>query len=128
MSAALPITFEPRPRLPVLRGREQKAPFSAKVDVVVIGSGAGGSVVARELARDGRSVLVVEEGGHYAPEEYGAMTPSNTFRRLAREAGMSVAMGQGDTPLISLLAGMILPNSPVPTTPSNSGNSFNKSP
>ena len=115
MSAALPITFEPRPRLPVLRGREQKAPFSAKVDVVVIGSGAGGSVVARELARDGRSVLVLEEGGHYAPEEYGAMTPSNTFRRLAREAGMSVAMGQGDTPLISLLAGKCIGGSSVLT-------------
>lgn len=92
-------------RLPVLPGREQRAPFSARVDVVIIGSGAGGAVLARELARDGRSVLVLEEGGHYSPAEYGAMTPSNSFRRLAREAGMSVALGMGDTPLISLLAG-----------------------
>jgi len=89
----------------VIRGREQAAPFSAKVDVVIVGSGAGGAVLARELARDGRSVLVLEEGGHYSPEEYGAMTPSNSFRRLSREAGMSVALGVGDTPLISLLAG-----------------------
>jgi choline dehydrogenase-like flavoprotein len=102
-------------RLPVLAGREQAAPLSAKVDVVVIGSGAGGAVVARELARDGRSVLVLEEGGHYAPEEYGAMTPSHSFRRLAREAGMSVALGIGDTPLISLLAGKCVGGSSVLT-------------
>jgi choline dehydrogenase-like flavoprotein len=107
-----PSTAEP---LPVLRGREQTARFSAKVDVVVIGSGAGGSVVARELARDGRSVLVLEEGGHYTPQEYGALAPSQSFRRLAREAGMSVALGVGDTPLISLLAGKCVGGSSVLT-------------
>jgi len=101
--------------LPVLRGREQAAPFSADVDVVIVGSGAGGAVLARELASDGRSVLVLEEGGHYTPEEYGALTPSNSFRRLSREAGMSVAMGLGDTPLISLLAGKCVGGSSVLT-------------
>ena len=102
-------------RLPVMRGREMNAPFSADVDVVIVGSGAGGSVLARELASDGRSVLVLEEGGHYSPEEYGAMTPSNSFRRLSREAGMSVALGLGDTPLISLLAGKCVGGSSVLT-------------
>jgi choline dehydrogenase-like flavoprotein len=101
--------------MPVLRGRERNAPFSADVDVVIVGSGAGGAVLARELARDGRSVLVVEEGGHYTPEEYGAMTPSHSFRRLSREAGMSVALGVGDTPLISLLAGKCVGGSSVLT-------------
>lgn len=101
--------------LPVMRGREQAAPFSADVDVVIVGSGAGGAVLARELASDGRSVLVLEEGGHYTPEEYGALTPSNSFRRLSREAGMSVAMGVGDTPLISLLAGKCIGGSSVLT-------------
>jgi choline dehydrogenase-like flavoprotein len=104
-----------RERLAVLRGREQAAPLSARVDVVIVGSGAGGAVLARELARDGRSVLVLEEGGHYSPAEYGAMTPSNSFRRLAREAGMSVALGIGDTPLISLLAGKCVGGSSVLT-------------
>jgi choline dehydrogenase-like flavoprotein len=99
----------------VLRGREIAAPFSAKVDAVVVGSGAGGAVVARELARDGRSVLVLEEGGYYTPNEYGTMPPSHTIRRLAREAGMSVALGIGDTPLISILAGKCVGGSSVLT-------------
>ncbi len=99
----------------VLRGREVGAPFSASVDVVIVGSGAGGAVLARELARDGRSVVVLEEGGYYAPEEYGAMTPTNSFRRLARESGMSVVLGQGDTPLISLLSGKCVGGSSVLT-------------
>jgi choline dehydrogenase-like flavoprotein len=102
-------------RLSVIRGREQRAPLSTRVDVVIVGSGAGGSVLARELARDGRSVLVLEEGGHYSPAEYGAMTPSGAFRRMAREAGMSVALGVGDTPLISLLAGKVVGGSSVLT-------------
>jgi choline dehydrogenase-like flavoprotein len=102
-------------RMPVIRGREQGAPFSASVDVVIVGSGAGGAVLARELAREGRSVLVVEEGGHYSPAEYGAMTPTNSFRRLGRESGMSVAVGLGDTPLISLLAGKCVGGSSVLT-------------
>ena len=101
--------------LEVIRGREQTRPFTAKVDVVVVGSGAGGAVVARELARAGRSVLVLEEGGHYTPDEYGAMTPSNSFRRIAREAGLSVAVGVGDTPLIATLAGKCVGGSSVLT-------------
>ena len=99
----------------VLRGREQAAPFFADVDVVVVGSGAGGAVLARERARDGRSVIVLEEGGHYTPREYGSMTPSHSFRRIAREAGMQVAVGLGDTPLISLLAGKCVGGSSVLT-------------
>lgn len=102
-------------RLRVLRGREREAPLFAEADVVVIGSGAGGAVVARELARDGRSVVVLEEGGHYTPDEYGAMPPSHSFRRLARESGMSVALGLGETPLISLLAGKCVGGSSVLT-------------
>jgi choline dehydrogenase-like flavoprotein len=106
---------QPLEQLAVLRGREQVRRFAADVDVVIVGSGAGGAVVARELARDGRSVVVLEEGGHYSPQEYGALAPSQSFRRLAREAGMSVALGVGDTPLISLLAGKCIGGSSVLT-------------
>jgi choline dehydrogenase-like flavoprotein len=99
----------------ITHGREIGAPVYDAVDAVVVGSGAGGAVVARELARDGRSVLVLEEGGHYTPAEYGAMSPSNSFRRLAREAGLAVALGLGDTPLISVLSGKCVGGSSVLT-------------
>lgn len=36
-----------------------------RVDVCVIGSGAGGATVAKELAAAGKSVLVLERGGYY---------------------------------------------------------------
>ena len=98
-----------------LRGREMTRPFHAKVDAVIVGSGAGGAVLARELARDGRSVLVLEEGGHYTKEQYGAMPPSEALRSLFREAGLSAAVGLGDTPLIAILAGKCVGGSSVLT-------------
>ena len=99
----------------VTRGRELGRPLTARVDAVVVGSGAGGATVARELARAGKSVLVVEEGGYYAPEHYGAMTPSNTFRRMAREASLGAALGLGETPLIPVLQGKCVGGSSVLT-------------
>ena len=99
----------------VVRGREVRTPFSAQADVIVVGSGAGGAVVARELANDRRSVIVVEEGGYWGPEHYSAMTPSNVFRRMAREAGLGTAIGVGETPLIAVLAGKCVGGSSVLT-------------
>ena len=40
-------------------------------DVVVVGSGAGGAVVAAHLAEAGQSVIVLEEGSHVPQERYG---------------------------------------------------------
>ena len=48
------------------------APFDQNDDgvVVVIGTGAGGGVVANELAQKGVSVVALEAGGRYLPEDY----------------------------------------------------------
>ena len=99
----------------ILRGRELTSPMSTSVDVVIIGSGAGGAVVARELARAGRSVLVLEEGGHHPQKEVAALSPSRALRTLAREAGLGLAVGLGDTPIMSVLAGKCVGGSSVLT-------------
>ena len=99
----------------ILRGRDQRAKIETSVDVVIIGSGAGGAVAARELARAGRSVIVLEEGGHHPPEEYAKLSPSRALRTLAREAGLGLAVGLGDTPIMSVLAGKCVGGSSVLT-------------
>jgi choline dehydrogenase-like flavoprotein len=44
--------------------------MSERFEAVVVGSGAGGGVVAGELASRGRSVLLLEAGGHHTAEEF----------------------------------------------------------
>ena len=48
------------------------APFDLNDDsvVVIIGTGAGGGVLANELAQKGISVVSLEAGGRYLPEDY----------------------------------------------------------
>jgi choline dehydrogenase-like flavoprotein len=48
------------------------APFALTDDsvIVVIGTGAGGGVLANELAQKGVSVVAIEAGGRYLPEDY----------------------------------------------------------
>ncbi len=101
--------------LNVLRGRTQRQRLELKADVVVVGSGAGGAVVARDLARDGRSVIVVEEGDWVRSAEYGKLTPVETMRRCWREAGLSAAVALGETPFISVLQGRCVGGSSVLT-------------
>jgi choline dehydrogenase-like flavoprotein len=98
-----------------VRGREQRSPLRIGADVVVVGSGAGGAVAAAELARAGRSVIVVEEGDWVRPAEYARLKPTDMMRRCWREAGLSAAVGLGNTPFISVLQGRCVGGSSVLT-------------
>ena len=82
------------------------APFELTDDsvVVVIGTGAGGGVLANELAQKGVSVVALEAGGRYLPEDYrerrvGSLRaalvarPAHDERRLAGGAGLLRAAG-----------------------------------
>src|SRR5689334_23186099 len=46
-----------------------KQPLKSRYDVIVIGSGAGGSTLAYQLSRFGREVLIVERGTILRPEQ-----------------------------------------------------------
>lgn len=99
----------------ILHGRDHDGDLTLDTDVVVIGSGAGGAVVACQLAEAGQRVVVLEEGGHYPPERYGKMRPSESMRHLWRDGGLTFAIGQGDTPMINVMMGQCVGGSSVLT-------------
>jgi len=43
---------------------------SETVDFIVVGSGASGGIMARQLSRAGHSVVVMEQGPRMAPEDF----------------------------------------------------------
>jgi choline dehydrogenase-like flavoprotein len=61
-------------------------------DAVVVGSGAGGAVVAAELAEGGLDVIVLEEGSYHPTEEF-VPEAVTMIRKLYRDGGASVAIG-----------------------------------
>lgn len=84
-------------------------------DVVIVGSGAGGAVVAALLAEAGRRVVVLEEGPHVSVDEIQSMRPSQHMRRAWRDGGMTVAVGVGDTPTINVTMGRAVGGSSILT-------------
>jgi hypothetical protein len=78
-------------RLDLTDGRE--LPASLPVDVVVIGSGAGGALAARTLSRAGRSVLILEEGERWDVARLRETAPVARFAGLYRDGGTTVAFG-----------------------------------
>ena len=68
-------------------------PSRLECDVVVVGSGAGGGVVAAELAEAGLSVVVLEEGAHHATETFTTST-TRALRTLYRGAGATATLGR----------------------------------
>ncbi|MFI1367448.1 GMC family oxidoreductase [Streptomyces griseochromogenes] len=68
-------------------------PARSTADAVVIGSGAGGAMAARTLARAGLDVVVLEEGRHHSTESFGRRTPLDRFTELYRDGGASAAVG-----------------------------------
>ena len=54
----------------ITEGRGISASGALKAAVVVVGTGAGGSVVFRELAKKGISVIALEDGGNHPPSSF----------------------------------------------------------
>ncbi len=86
----------------IVRGRDLLRDLSLDVDAVVIGTGAGGSVALRELARAGASVVALEEGPHLLPAEFtqreDEMLPllfQDAGARTTEDLAIRVLMGRG---------------------------------
>jgi len=70
----------------IFSGRSLKGDATLSADAIVIGSGAGGSVAARELAKAGLSVIVFEEGAHRTPKDFD-QREERMLPMLFQEAG-----------------------------------------
>ncbi|TMC49255.1 MAG: FAD-binding protein [Chloroflexi bacterium] len=69
-------------------------PSLSRADVVVVGSGAGGAMAARTLARAGLDTVIVEEGARHSVEEFRSTAPLERFAGLYRDAGATAALGR----------------------------------
>lgn len=90
-------------------------------DAVIVGSGAGGAMAARTLARSGLDTVVLEEGRRWTVEEFRTSHPIDRYAGLYRGAGATVALGR---PSIVLPIGRAVGG----TTVVNSGTCFRPPP
>ena len=86
----------------VIRGRDLEEDVSLRVDAVVIGTGAGGGMALRELARAGMKVVALEEGGFFRPGDFSQredeMIPllfQDAGGRTSRDLAIRILQGRG---------------------------------
>ena len=69
------------------RDSAELATLSSRIfDLIVVGSGAGGAMCAKEAARHGLSVLVLEAGSHHLPSQMN-QREGDMLPRLFYDAG-----------------------------------------
>jgi len=82
----------------VHRGDKLGGDLAVECDVVVIGTGAGGAVVGRELAEAGLAVVFVEEG-HYFDRSQFTGRSFDMQQRLYRRGGSTFSVGNVAIPI-----------------------------
>ena len=84
----------------IVTGDQINGDLTLKPDVCIVGSGPGGAIMAQRLARQGASVIVLEEGGYHLKDEFD-MQEATAFPRLYQDRGnratadLSIAVLQG---------------------------------
>jgi GMC oxidoreductase len=103
--------FRPRAER-IERGAAIGGERRVRADVCVIGTGAGGAPVAKELAEGGMRVAMLEEGERFTTDEFTAR-PREMTARLYRDAGQTTTAGNVPIvmPLGSGVGGTTLVNS-----------------
>jgi hypothetical protein len=109
-----------RPDAALTITRSTESPSVATTDAVIVGSGAGGAMAARTLARAGFDVVVLEEGRRWTVEEFRTAHPIDRYAGLYRGAGATIALGR---PSVVLPIGRAVGG----TTVVNSGTCFRPS-
>jgi choline dehydrogenase-like flavoprotein len=70
----------------ILTGRDHAVNTTLHCDVVVVGSGAGGSVLAERLTARGLDVVMLEEGGYWTRRSFDGRE-DHSYPRLYQEMG-----------------------------------------
>jgi choline dehydrogenase-like flavoprotein len=70
----------------IVTGPEITQDLNLECDVCIVGSGSGGAWTAHELAKQGKSVVMLEEGGYHTRREFD-MTEPRAFANLYQELG-----------------------------------------
>ncbi len=82
----------------VIPGEEATTDLAIHADVVVIGTGAGGAAVAKELAELGRDVVLLEEGVWHSTESFSRRA-YDMSARMYRDLGLTIAFGRPGIPI-----------------------------
>jgi len=89
---------------------ERASPGRLEVDVVVIGTGAGGAVAGTELAKAGRRVLFLESGGAYAKKDFAQRSMPWSLTKLWAGKG---AQTSSSLPVVLVPTGRVVGGSTV---------------
>lgn len=90
-----------------------------RADVCIVGSGAGGSVIAKEMTEKGLKVIVLEEGGYYTGADFNQRESDMTAKlykdrgnQATADLGLGVYQGRcvGGTTVINYLCSFKTPD------------------
>lgn len=73
----------------ITEGKAVSRDLAVSCDAVIIGSGAGGAVMAAELAAAGRKVVILEEGGYYTRADF-SQREDDMFAKIEGGRGFDV--------------------------------------
>ena len=86
----------------VIDGRElgdaREPEYELEAEVVVVGTGAGGAAAAYELVKQGRAVLMLEEGDYHRRSAFTGRANDMT-KLLYRDMGLTIAWGNVGIPV-----------------------------
>jgi hypothetical protein len=96
---SLPVRAEvPRYMERVVPAAALEGDDTVECDVVVIGTGAGGAVVAKELAEQGHAVVLLEEGDYNTRADFNGHA-ADMQRKLYRDMGATLSVGNAVIPI-----------------------------